>query len=88
MKHCFYTFLFVTILSIPLQAQHHDNHWLLGYASGPGPGDEFGISQLSFDSGNVAIKENFEIHAETTDDVGVWIEKKRKIAAIGKYYCF
>ena len=34
------------------------------------------------------LRENFEIHAETTDDVGVWIEKKRKIAAIGKYYCF
>jgi len=37
-------------------AQHNDNVWLIGYG-GPPSGDDFGISMLRFDDGNVKVLE-------------------------------
>lgn len=43
----------------PLNAQLHDNTWLLGYQSGPPePGDSYGIVTLSFPDGNAQATEN------------------------------
>lgn len=56
------TIIFTILAIIPslLPAQLHDNTWLMGYAGGSEspPGDIYGISVLSFLSGNVQVTEN------------------------------
>lgn len=55
------TFLFLLVFAnTALDAQFHDNHWLLGYAGGnaSAPTDSFGISILSFYDAKLCIGDN------------------------------
>ena len=57
------SFLCFLLLSLFVHAQHHDNVSLIGYYGGfiTPPGDNLGISVLSFPDGSLQVEENFEL---------------------------
>jgi hypothetical protein len=53
-------FLFIKLFICPLllSAQLHDNTWFLGYSNNKDTADNFGISVLTFNTGNVVVRQN------------------------------
>lgn len=69
-----------------LQAQMHDNNWILGASTGPGPGDEFGVTDVNFSNGNIQTTENFVYRGAFLDNNTVYSDSSGKLFSIFNGY--